>query len=81
MGHFNDKARVAAAIARRNRLEELGANKNRLEVFAVRRDTADISWEVRKYGGVVLACGTRTFASVADALADGEAARSSIQQS
>ena len=78
--HFTDEARIAAAAARRRRLEERAANKDQLQVFAVRRSVG-ISWEVRQFGGVVLACGTQTFGSAADAVAAGETTRLSVQLS
>lgn len=80
MKHFTEEARTAAAAARRRRYEERAANKDQLQVFAVRRSLG-ISWEVRQFGGVVLACGTETFGSAADALAAGESTRLSVQPS
>ena len=50
------------------------AEKGQLEVFAVRIGTG-FTWEVRQFGGLVLAKGTDCYSSSDDALAAGDAAR------
>ena len=55
------------------------AAKGQLEVFAVRLGTG-FTWEVRQFGGLVLAKGAECYASGNDALAAGDVARSQWQE-
>ena len=76
---FTPAARKAAFDARRRTVDARKTSFGQTEVFAVRRGNA-LSWELRRFGGVILACGTDSFDSRDDALAAGELARQALMQ-
>ena len=73
------EARAAAAATRERNTREREATKGHMAVFAVRRGVG-FSWEIRKFGGIVLASGTSSLDSREDAIAAGELARRALIQ-
>ena len=73
MKFFSEQARAAAAVARRRRAELKAQTHGELEVFAV-RSANGYSWQLRKFGGVVLADSHQRFPSPAAARAAGVSA-------
>lgn len=72
--HFTDRARAALAEARR-RARENPVLKATIGVFVTRvSDGRFFGWEIRQFGGIVLEKGPGTFATSAEAQADGERA-------
>jgi hypothetical protein len=73
--HFTDAARAAGLEARRRKAKTL-ALKGVPEVFAVHLPSAakTFSWEIRRFGSVVLQQGVEHFSTAAEARVAGEAA-------
>ena len=76
-GFFSPRARAAAIASRRSREMVKAAAKGQREVFAVRFGTG-FTWEVRKFGGVVLASGAERYTSNEEAIAAGQLALSAL---
>ena len=72
--YFSAAAREAAQASRRRREAEREAAKGQLVIYAVRLGTG-FSWEVRQFGGLILAKGTECYSSSDDALSAGNIAR------
>ncbi|WP_237481231.1 hypothetical protein [Lichenibacterium dinghuense] len=71
--HFTDAARAAAAAARKAKRE--GPDRfGQPEMFVVKAGERAFTWELRRFGGVVLQRGPEGFRDTASARADGEAA-------
>lgn len=81
--HFTEAARAAAAIARAKRAALKAATKNDLEVFVLRpkHGGQDYTWQIRKFGGLIVAEGEASFPSIAEARRDGLAALIHIDRS
>jgi hypothetical protein len=60
--YFTEAARVAAAIARRKQADQKAQNSGRSEVFVVRAGNC-YTWEVRKFGALVVLGSNQHFAS------------------
>lgn len=72
--HFTETARAALAELRR-RARESPKVKPTLEVFVTRVPGSNAyRWEIRQFGGVVFERGQESFATLAEAQADGERA-------
>lgn len=74
---FSEAARAAALAIRRAKAALPKVPDRQFAVFAVRHEDAAglFAWEIRRYGGVVLARGTEAFPDAAAAAAAGRAAR------
>ena len=70
------KARAAMAEARQ-RAKEAPAARETVEVFVTRVSGGSYGWEIRQFGGVVLEKGAGSFATPAEAKADGARALAS----
>lgn len=71
--HFTSAARQAALEARAARRAE--PDRFGLpEVFVVKADERTFTWEIRRFGGLLLQRGAESFANQAMARADGEVA-------
>ncbi len=70
---FTEAARAAAAEKRRERAAIKAETKCNLEVFVLRMEHLpnQYGWEIRQFGGVVVARGSRSFGSSVQARADG----------
>ena len=69
--HFTKKAREALAEARR-RARENPVVRETVEVFLTRVPGGKLyGWEIRQFGGVVIEKGQESFATSAEAQADG----------
>lgn len=64
--HFTDAARAAAQAARRAKWAEPD-RFGEPEMFVVRSDDKGFTWELRRFGGVVLERGAGAFGDVASA--------------
>lgn len=78
--HFTDAARAAGLEARRRKAKP-PALKGVPEVFAVHLPSAakTFSWEIRRFGSLVLERGIDRFATVGEARVAGEAAMTTSQ--
>lgn len=67
--HFTEAARAAAAVARAKKAALKAATKNDLEIFVLRRaaDDQSYSWQIRKFGGVILFEAEMAYATPAEA--------------
>lgn len=76
-GRFTEAARIAAAAARRAKRE--GPDTFGLpELFVVKMGEHGFSWELRRFGGVLLQRGPEAYPSMDAARADGEIALSAL---
>ena len=74
---FTEAARLAAAEARRAKRE--GPDTFGVpELFILRDGNHGFTWELRRFGGLVLQHGSETFPDAAAARADGEAALAAL---
>ena len=74
---FTEAARLAAAEARRAKRE--GPDTFGLpELFTVKDGNRGFTWELRRFGGLVLQRGSETFPNAATARADGEDALATL---
>ncbi len=75
------RARIArdASVAAMRERKALPAD--RAAVFVVRPSSTTFSWELRRYGAVVILRGTESFRSAAEARIAGEAALSALMMS
>ena len=78
--HFTEAARRAAALARQARREAprtFGAP----ELFVVRSkpEATDYSWEIRKFGGVLVSAGRDSYPTPSQAMAAGQRAIDRLQ--
>ncbi len=73
--HFTPAAR-AAAIEERRRRWKATPPRDTLEVFVVRRSTANLvfGWEIRRFGAVVIDKSVPDYSSMQEARSAGEAA-------
>ncbi len=74
---FTEAARLAAAEARRlkrERPDDFGVPK----LFIVRDGEHGFTWELRRFGGVALQRGPKTFPDATSARADGEEALAAL---
>ena len=73
--HFTEAARAAAALARKAKREE-PRHFGEPELFVVRPSGAasDFAWQIRRFGGVIVATGRPAFPTMAAALEAGRAA-------
>lgn len=78
--HFTEAARIAAAAARAAKRAEPDTF-GLPELFIVRAGEHDFTWELRRFGGVLLERGIEAFASEALARADGEAVLATLYAS
>ena len=76
--HFTDAAREAAIAARRAKAAEPDTF-GMPELFIVKAGDHGFTWELRRFGGVMLQRGAEAFASQALARVDGEAALSALR--
>lgn len=75
--HFTDQARAAAAAARKAKRD--GPDRfGQPEMFVVKAGERAFTWELRRFGGVVLQRGPEAFRDMASARADGEAALAAL---
>lgn len=74
---FTDAARLAAAEARRTKRESADPFGTP-ELFIVREGGHSFTWELRRFGGLVLQRGSGTFPDAAAARADGEEALAAL---
>ena len=73
MAHFfTDQARIAATASRRKRAEMQKLRAD-IEVFTI-RSANGYAWEIRRFGGIVVARDDQQFPSVAMAQAAGQTA-------
>ena len=68
---FTEKARHAAAAARHRRAEIKAENYSEFQVFAARVGNCAYRWEIRRFGGIVVAESQEPLASAAAARAAG----------
>ena len=73
MKFFTEQARAAAAIARKKKAELKAQTQTEMEVFAIRIDNV-YKWQLRKFGGIILASGDQSFTSADAARAAGTSA-------
>lgn len=73
LGRFTEKARLAALAARAAKRAEPDTF-GLPELFVVKAEGKAFTWELRRFGGVVLQHGAESFPNQALARADGEAA-------
>ena len=78
--YFTEAARIAAAAARKAKQEAPDAF-GLPELFVVKAGAHAFTWELRRFGGVVLQRGPEAFDSAAQAQADGEAALAALRAS
>lgn len=74
---FTEAARIAAAAARRAK-REAPDTFGLPELFIVKAGEHDFSWELRRFGGVVLQRGPEAYPTMDAARADGEIALSAL---
>jgi hypothetical protein len=65
-----NKARAALAEARQ-RAKDSPSDKKALKVFVTRVSGVSYGWEIRQFGGILLEKGLGSFATAAEAQADG----------
>ena len=73
--HLTDKARAASLVKRRERAAQKAENKQSFDVVIVRSsDPSQYSWQIRRYGAILVKTTDATFVSLSDARVAGEAA-------
>lgn len=78
--YFTEAARIAAAKARKAK-REAPDTFGRPDLFVVKAGPHAFTWELRRFGGLVLQRGPEAFPDAAAARADGEAALDALRAS